>query len=56
MELGPLANLIETIARIERKLDLMIEALAAEDDNTDQLQLTLDGDPMPGERDQSQPL
>ncbi len=40
---------------IDKKLDALIEALA-KDDQEDQPECTLDGDPAGGERDQSQSL
>lgn len=49
-------ELIATMARIEQKLDILIAALAQEEDDAPLPTLTLDGDPMPRERDQSQPL
>lgn len=49
-------QLIAAMDRIERKLDILIAALAQEEDDTPLPTLTLDGEPVPGERDQSQPL
>lgn len=42
--------------RIEAKLDALLEALADEGEEMDQPQLTLDGEAVGGERDNSQPL
>ncbi len=42
--------------RIEQKLDILIAALAEEEDAGYTPAQTLDGQPMGGERDQSQPL
>ncbi len=42
--------------RIEAKLDALIEALADEGEEIEQPELTLDGDMVGGERDDSQPL
>lgn len=43
--------------RIEKKLDALISALAAEfEEENEALATSLDGDPMPGDRNQSQSL
>lgn len=42
--------------RIEAKLDALLEALADEGEETEQPQLTLDGEAVGSERDESQPL
>lgn len=42
--------------RIEAKLDALLEALADEVEETEQPVLTLDGEAVGGERDDSQPL
>lgn len=42
--------------RIEAKLDALLEALADEGEETEQRELTLDGEAVGGERDESQPL
>ena len=42
--------------RIEAKLDALLEALADEGEETEQPVLTLDGEAVGGERDDSQPL
>ena len=42
--------------RIEAKLDALLEALADEGEDTEQCELTLDGEAVGGERDDSQPL
>jgi hypothetical protein len=42
--------------RIEAKLDALLEALADEGVEAQQLQVTLDGERVGGERDDSQPL
>lgn len=42
--------------RIEAKLDALLEALADEGEETEQRELTLDGEAIGGERDDSQPL
>jgi hypothetical protein len=44
----------ESLRRIEHKLDTLIKALAEEED--ERPELTLDGERVPGERDQSQGL
>jgi hypothetical protein len=47
----------EWAKRLEIKLDLIIEALTAEDiGEDDEPGMDLDGNRLPGERDQSQPL
>lgn len=48
------ADVLAALARLERKVDVLIAALAEEED--EQTERTLDGDPVPGERDQSQSL
>lgn len=53
MRLGRIGD-SEQLDRIERKLDTLIKALA--DDDDDEPQYTLDGDPMPGEREEGAPL
>lgn len=48
---------ITQLDRIERKLDVLIGALAAEGDEEQDVPATsLDGDALPGERNQSQSL
>lgn len=47
-------ELRQILARIEGKLDTLIQALAADDDEP--VPLTLDGEPAGGERDQGQSL
>lgn len=42
--------------RIEAKLDSLLEALADEGEEIEQRELTLDGQAVGGERDDSQPL
>jgi len=42
--------------RIEAKLDALLEALADEGEEMDRPELTLDGEALGGERDDSQPL
>lgn len=42
--------------RIEAKLDALLEALADEGEETEQPVLTLDGEAVGGERDDTQPL
>ncbi len=42
--------------RIEAKLDALLEALEDEGEETEQRELTLDGEAVGGERDDSQPL
>lgn len=42
--------------RIEAKLDALLEALADEGEEMDQAELTLDGEAVGGERDDTQPL
>lgn len=42
--------------RIEAKLDALLEALADEGEQMEQPELTLDGEAVGGERDDSQPL
>lgn len=42
--------------RIEAKLDALLEALADEGEEIEQPELTLDGERVGGERDDSQPL
>lgn len=42
--------------RIEAKLDALLEALADEGEETERRELTLDGEAVGGERDDSQPL
>lgn len=49
-------ELLERLARIEAKLDVLIEALAADDELPDELLTTLDGDGMGVDRDQGAPL
>lgn len=51
-----LDRLLENQARIEAKLDALLEALADEGEETEQPVLTLDGKAVGGERDDSQPL
>ncbi|WP_369913893.1 hypothetical protein AB8810_12760 [Xanthomonas sp. NCPPB 3005] len=47
----------EQLGRIEQKLDALLEALAAEgEEGQEAPAVSLDGDVMPGERDQSQSL
>ncbi|MBV7502087.1 hypothetical protein [Achromobacter sp. ACM05] len=53
---GQMARISEQMARIEGKLDALIEALADEGEEMDQPDLTLDGEAVGGERDDSQPL
>lgn len=45
---------IEVLLRIEAKLDILIAALASGDD--DEHQYSLDGDRIPGERQEGVPL
>jgi len=47
-------ELRERLDRIDSKLQALIDALAADDD--EEPQHTLDGDLMPGERDEGAPL
>jgi len=47
-------ELREWLDRIEGQLRVLIDALAADDD--DEPQCTLDGDPIPGEREEGAPL
>lgn len=47
-------TLLATMQRIESKLDTLIAALASDDD--DEPQYSLDGDLIPGERDEGTPL
>ena len=47
-------DLRAALARIEHKLDTLIAALAADDE--DEPQYSLDGDLMPGERAEGAPL
>ena len=49
-------ELLERLARIEAKLDVLIDALAADDELPEELLNTLDGDPMGGDRDQGDML
>ncbi|MCG7328046.1 hypothetical protein [Achromobacter sp. ACRQX] len=42
--------------RIEAKLDALLEALADEGEEMERPELTLDGEAVGGERDDSQPL
>ena len=49
-------ELLERLARIEAKLDVLIEVLADEDDLPDELLTTLDGDCLGGDREQGAPL
>lgn len=52
-----LANPVPSqLDRIEAKLDALLEALADEGVEAQQLQATLDGERVGGERDDSQPL
>ena len=53
---GQMARISEHMARIEAKLDALLEALADEGEETEQRELTLDGEEVGGERDDSQPL
>ncbi len=46
--------LLSTMQRIESKLDTLIAALAADDE--DESQFSLDGDLIPGERAEGMPL
>lgn len=46
----------EQLDRIEAKLDALLEALADEGEETEPDELTLDGEAVGGERDDSQPL
>ena len=49
-------ELLERLARIEAKLDVLIEALAADDGEPDGMLETLDGLILGGDRDQGAPL
>lgn len=49
-------ELLERLARIEAKLDVLIEALAADDELPDDVLTSLDGLSLGGERGQGQPL
>lgn len=51
-----LDRVLKTQARIEAKLDALLEALADEGEETEQPVLTLDGEAVGGERGDSQPL
>ena len=52
-----LARALDALARIEGKLDALIDALADEDeDEPEKPARDLQGEPMPRERDQDQPL
>lgn len=46
----------EKLDRIEAKLDALLEALADEGEEMEQPELTLDGEAVGGERDDTQPL
>jgi hypothetical protein len=48
------AQILEALNRVESKLDALLAALVAEDEQPDPR--TLDGELMPGERDQTQGL
>lgn len=50
--MNEMAQLLDAITRLERKLDTLIAALADDDEE----HLTLEGDADGGERDQGQPL
>lgn len=52
----PSRNNPTQLDRIEAKLDALLDALADEGEETEQPQLTLDGEAVGGERDDSQPL
>lgn len=47
-------DLLDVLQRIEAKLDALIAALASDDE--DEPQYSLDGDRIPGERDEGTPL
>lgn len=49
-------ELIQTLGRIEAKLDILISALAEDDEEEPAPALTLDGGLSGGERDQDRPL
>jgi hypothetical protein len=49
-------NLPGRLAAIEAKLDALVEVLSETEDEEDQMQLTLDGEPAGVERDQSRSL
>lgn len=53
---APEGTLPTQLDRIEAKLDALLEALADEGEEMDQPELTLDGERVGGERDDSQPL
>jgi len=50
------SEMMAALARIEAKLDALLEALAEEDEGEQQPAMTLDGQPTGGERDQGQAL
>lgn len=49
-------RVVTQLDRIEAKLDALLEALADEGEEVEQRELTLDGESVGGERDESQPL
>jgi hypothetical protein len=51
----PADPILEALSRIEYKLDVLIAALA-EDQDEDQMHLDLDGSEVGGERDANRPL
>lgn len=51
-----LDRILESQARIEAKLDALLDALADEGEEMERPELTLDGEAVGGERDDSQPL
>lgn len=53
---GPRIAQESQLDRIEAKLDALLEALADEGEEMDQPELTLDGEAVGGERDDTQPL
>lgn len=52
----PIESAPTQLDRIEAKLDALLEALADEGEEVEQRELTLDGQAVGGERDDSQPL
>lgn len=49
-------ELIRRFDRLESLLQVIVDALTADQDDEEEPQLSLDGDRLPGERDQGMPL
>ena len=48
--------MMQRFDRLENLLLVIVDALSADQDDDEEPQLTLDGDRLPGERDQGMPL